>query len=98
MPHSIAILLAVLLLTSAATARNESPSTSRASPTIDFVLPESTMPNTGLLLSLGIDETSSAGFIAERCCKVCTTGKACGDTCISRDKDCHVGPGCACDG
>jgi hypothetical protein len=25
-------------------------------------------------------------------------GKACGDTCISRDKVCHVGPGCACDG
>jgi hypothetical protein len=32
------------------------------------------------------------------CCKVCTTGKACGDTCISRDKICHVGQGCACDG
>jgi hypothetical protein len=31
------------------------------------------------------------------CCKVCTTGKACGDTCIARDKVCHVGPGCACD-
>jgi len=32
------------------------------------------------------------------CCKICTTGKACGDTCISRSKTCHVGPGCACDG
>jgi len=32
------------------------------------------------------------------CCKVCTRGKACGDTCIARDKTCHVGPGCACDG
>jgi len=32
------------------------------------------------------------------CCKVCTVGKACGDTCISRDKICHVGRGCACDG
>lgn len=31
------------------------------------------------------------------CCKHCTTGKACGDTCISRSKTCHVGPGCACD-
>jgi hypothetical protein len=30
------------------------------------------------------------------CCKVCTKGKPCGDTCISRDKICHVGPGCAC--
>jgi hypothetical protein len=30
------------------------------------------------------------------CCKVCTKGKPCGDTCISQDKICHVGPGCAC--
>jgi hypothetical protein len=33
-----------------------------------------------------------------QCCKICTVGKACGDTCISRDKICHVGQGCACDG
>jgi hypothetical protein len=32
------------------------------------------------------------------CCKHCTVGKACGDTCIARDNTCHVGPGCACDG
>lgn len=32
------------------------------------------------------------------CCKVCSTGKACGDSCISRAKQCHKGPGCACDG
>lgn len=32
------------------------------------------------------------------CCRICTQGKACGDTCIARDKICHVGPGCACDG
>ena len=31
-----------------------------------------------------------------RCCKVCTKGKPCGDTCIAQDKTCHVGPGCAC--
>src|SRR5262249_23405935 len=31
------------------------------------------------------------------CCKICTTGKACGDTCISATETCHVGPGCACD-
>jgi hypothetical protein len=30
------------------------------------------------------------------CCKVCKKGKACGDSCISRDKDCHKPPGCAC--
>lgn len=32
------------------------------------------------------------------CCKVCTTGQACGDSCISWDKTCHKGPGCACQG
>jgi hypothetical protein len=32
------------------------------------------------------------------CCKVCRAGKACGDSCIARDKTCHKGRGCACDG
>lgn len=31
------------------------------------------------------------------CCKRCSKGKACGDSCIARDKTCHKGPGCACD-
>jgi hypothetical protein len=32
------------------------------------------------------------------CCKICTKGKACGNACIARDKECHQPPGCACDG
>jgi hypothetical protein len=32
------------------------------------------------------------------CCKICSAGKACGNTCISRNDVCRVGPGCACDG
>lgn len=35
---------------------------------------------------------------AQRCCKTCSKGKACGDSCISRGKNCRKGPGCACDG
>lgn len=31
------------------------------------------------------------------CCKTCTHGKACGDTCISKSRSCNKGPGCACD-
>ncbi|GEM_PF-578051 len=31
------------------------------------------------------------------CCKYCTKGKACGDSCISRSYTCHKAPGCACD-
>ena len=30
------------------------------------------------------------------CCKVCTRGCACGDSCISCSKTCRSGPGCAC--
>lgn len=32
------------------------------------------------------------------CCKICRKGKACGDSCIARDKTCHKPPGCACNG
>lgn len=35
---------------------------------------------------------------AQRCCKVCRKGKACGNSCIARWKNCHQPPGCACDG
>lgn len=35
---------------------------------------------------------------ARPCCKACSKGKACGDSCIARDKVCHQPPGCACDG
>lgn len=31
-----------------------------------------------------------------KCCRVCTEGKACGNTCIAADKTCHKGRGCAC--
>jgi competence protein ComEC len=34
---------------------------------------------------------------ARACCKVCTRGKACGNTCISRGYQCRQPPGCACD-
>lgn len=35
--------------------------------------------------------------ISQACCKQCSKGKACGNSCISRDKTCHKGSGCACD-
>jgi len=41
---------------------------------------------------------SPSGSYGSGCCKICTTGKACGDTCIARNKTCHVGSGCACNG
>jgi hypothetical protein len=42
----------------------------------------------------GYDACAAAGG----CCKVCKAGKACGDSCISAEKECHKGAGCACDG
>ena len=30
------------------------------------------------------------------CCKYCTNGCPCGDSCISCDKECQKPPGCAC--
>lgn len=30
------------------------------------------------------------------CCKHCTKGIPCGDTCIAANRTCHAGPGCAC--
>lgn len=34
--------------------------------------------------------------IGQACCRYCSKGKPCGDTCIARNKTCRVGPGCAC--
>lgn|GEM_PF-984060 len=31
-----------------------------------------------------------------RCCRVCTIGTACGDSCINQCYNCHKGRGCAC--
>ena len=32
------------------------------------------------------------------CCRICTTGKACGNSCIARNRTCRQPPGCACNG
>ncbi len=47
----------------------------------------------GLTAACGGDSSSGPS-----CCKVCTTGKACGDTCIPATDTCHQAPGCACNG
>ena len=93
MPRILIALLALLSLTSAA--RSDTP----PSPTADIhaTLFNQAHPGSPLLRSV-----TSRGALhstpALSCCKVCSVGKACGNTCISRNKTCHVGPGCACDG
>ena len=62
----------------------------------------------GLLLATATASLGSAGLVASEphdpaasamaCCKTCTKGKACGNSCIARDKQCQQPPGCACDG
>jgi hypothetical protein len=50
------------------------------------------------LAALGFSTSSNATTNTFACCKICTVGKACGNTCISKNDICHVGPGCACEG
>lgn len=42
--------------------------------------------------------TPTAVAESAECCKTCTKGKACGDTCIEKADECHVPSGCACNG
>ena len=55
----------------------------------------------GILLIAGCHATQSdsprfACIDASACCKVCTTGIACGSSCISSTSTCHTAAGCAC--
>src|SRR6185503_7029391 len=49
-----------------------------------------------------VDDNAKAGpavvtpVVAPSCCRVCTRGKACGNSCISANKQCHQPVGCAC--
>ncbi|MBN9886580.1 hypothetical protein [Salipiger abyssi] len=49
-------------------------------------------------LSQRIEMLGTGKPLLAACCKICRKGKACGDSCISRDKNCRKGAGCACDG
>lgn len=42
--------------------------------------------------------STTAPTAAPKCCRICKSGKACGDSCISKDSTCHKAPGCACNG
>jgi hypothetical protein len=47
--------------------------------------------------SASLGSTPPPCIPADQCCAICDTGKACGNSCISRAKQCHKGRGCACD-
>jgi len=41
-------------------------------------------------------DTLEAPQLAQACCKHCTKGQPCGNTCISAKSKCKSAPGCAC--
>jgi len=43
-----------------------------------------------------IDQTGQPAYCESDCGKVCENSKPCGDSCISVNQTCNVGPGCAC--
>jgi hypothetical protein len=43
-------------------------------------------------------DSARAPKAAFACCKVCSVGESCGNTCMARDETCNIGQGCACDG
>ena len=45
----------------------------------------------------GGEQASRSCIPATQCCKICSKGKACGNSCISRRYTCRKGRGCACD-
>ena len=57
----------------------------------------------GLWVSVAAPSARGAGALdapscipREQCCMICDEGKACGNSCISRAKNCHKGRGCSC--
>ncbi len=95
MPRTLFILAALLSLTTTALAASP-PSTPAATPLPIAVHSDRCASHSSSAQSAGLTGLSMS--TAQTCCKICHKGKACGNTCISRQDICHVGPGCACDG
>jgi micrococcal nuclease len=45
----------------------------------------------------GPEDSMGSCIPADQCCRVCSAGQACGNSCISRSYTCRKGRGCACD-
>lgn len=53
-------------------------------------------PLSDLIKPPSIENMTPRPTFAQECCKRCSKGKPCGDSCISRKKQCQKGKGCAC--
>jgi hypothetical protein len=94
MPRILVALVALFLISG--TAQSEAPPIPAAA--VHAALFAPAHEKNSLIRSLTVRDSAHSTPAALTCCKVCSVGKACGNTCISRDKTCHVGQGCACDG
>jgi hypothetical protein len=91
MNRAVVVAIAAAILLSGAAVRSESTGAMIRMGDVDQIL---TISRGSTVHSL-----RDPGHVAsQQCCKICRQGKACGDTCISRQDTCHVGQGCACDG
>jgi hypothetical protein len=45
---------------------------------------------------LDTTQPRAACIPADQCCRICSAGKACGNSCIQASKTCHKGRGCSC--
>ena len=97
MLRSIALLIVALALTSLCVASEAADTARGTTGDLQIHTYETPARSAAFLASLGLTQPTAV-VVQQACCKICTQGKACGNTCISRDKICHVGPGCACDG
>lgn len=98
MMDRILAMLAALLLSFSAMASEpptEATETTESSPpAIYFADLEASVACDPVALDAMPDEV----ILAQGCCRVCRTGKACGNSCINRSYTCHQPPGCACNG
>jgi hypothetical protein len=57
---------------------------------------QSTTALSGGVFGMAGSPTPTATPAAKKCCRVCSSGKPCGDSCISKTATCRQPPGCAC--
>ncbi|GEK49202.1 hypothetical protein HPA02_34850 [Bisbaumannia pacifica] len=94
MDRLLAMLAALLLSFGAIAAEPAAETTDPSPPAVYFADLEASVACDPVTLDAMPDEV----ILAQGCCRVCRTGKACGNSCINRSYTCHQPPGCACNG
>jgi len=66
-------------------------------PSVTFASTWAPLPTeTPFIISTLIPIPTLAQMPGNACCKICSKGQPCGNSCISRKDVCHKAPGCAC--